>query len=92
MNGETAHARFIAKNRAAGPRGRRINGQNRHPMSVFRKIETELVDKGRFADPRQAGNADAVRASRIAMKRLEQLVREPAVIGFFTFDQRNGPA
>jgi hypothetical protein len=46
IGGQASHARFIAKDCAAGPAGRWIDGKNRDPMPICREKAAKVVDKG----------------------------------------------
>jgi hypothetical protein len=83
------HARFVTENRAAADATRGIDGEHRDAMAALAQAQAERLDKGRFADPRHAGDAHAVRLSSLRQKRREHLLGALFVGGMIAFDQRD---
>ena len=75
------HAGLVAEDRAAGAVGGRIDGEHGDAVARRRQIAAELVDEGGFADARQPGDADTLRAAGPAMQPVQQFIRQPPVIG-----------
>ena len=55
---QSRHSGLVAQNRAAGARRRRVDRQNRHPVTKPDEVHTERLDGGRLSHSGYAGDAD----------------------------------
>ena len=56
---QSGHPGLVAEDRPARAGARGIDRQHRHPVTGCGEVHAELVDEGRLADARYAGDADA---------------------------------
>ena len=70
VRGKPLHPGFIGQNASAAPVAAGIDGQDRHPQTLFNQEHPQAFDEGAFPDP---GNAGDSQADRLAGMRQEPL-------------------
>ncbi len=90
LGGEPAHARLVAKDRAAAARGGRVDGEHGDLVALSDEVQPELIDQGGFAGAGRAADADADGTAGIGEETLEQLAGARLVLRLDAFDQGDG--
>ena len=91
MDGEAGHPRLVAEDRSAGPRRRRVDREDRHPVALLDEVHAERLDDGRLPHPRHAGDADVHGPPGIGHQLHQQLLGVFPVVGPGGLHERDRP-
>src|SRR3546814_13624128 len=84
--GQLLHPRLVAEDRSAAALRGRIDGEHRDAMALVDDVQAEGFDEGRFADSRNAGNADADCIAGLRQQSLEQRIGFRPMPGSASFE------
>jgi hypothetical protein len=85
------HPGLVTEDRPAGPCGRRVDGEHRHPRPGRGERHPELVDEGRLPHPGDAADADPPRRPGVRQQLHQQLLGALPVVGAVRLHQRDRP-